>query len=41
MDTGEVFEADLRRLLGEVSPSGRFSGRRPGTEVFVWPRGLD
>ncbi|PPS86802.1 class I SAM-dependent methyltransferase [Streptomyces sp. MH60] len=36
-----VFEADLRRLLGEVSPSGRFSERRPGTEVFVWPRGAD
>ncbi|MFD7061376.1 class I SAM-dependent methyltransferase [Streptomyces sp. NPDC059906] len=34
-----VFEGDLRRLLGEVSPSGRFSVCRPGTEVFVWPRG--
>ncbi|MGW0611648.1 class I SAM-dependent methyltransferase [Streptomyces sp. NPDC002788] len=30
------FEADLRRLLGEASPSGRFSERGPGTEVFVW-----
>ncbi|MGC0380463.1 class I SAM-dependent methyltransferase [Streptomyces sp. SAI-129] len=36
-----AFEADLRRLLREVSPSGRFSERRPGTEVFVWPRGAD
>ncbi|MEU4983057.1 class I SAM-dependent methyltransferase [Streptomyces sp. NPDC021969] len=35
------FEADLRRLLREVSPSGRFSVRLPGTEVFVWPRGAD
>ncbi|MFD8383980.1 class I SAM-dependent methyltransferase [Streptomyces sp. NPDC059679] len=32
------FEADLRRLLREGSPSGRFSERRPSTEVFVWWR---
>ncbi|ATL30917.1 class I SAM-dependent methyltransferase [Streptomyces formicae] len=32
----DVFEADLRRLLTEASPSGRFSERRPSTEVFVW-----
>ncbi|MGW3564308.1 class I SAM-dependent methyltransferase [Streptomyces sp. NPDC000941] len=32
------FEADLRRLLREASPSGRFSERRPSTEVFVWWR---
>jgi SAM-dependent methyltransferase len=30
------FEADLRRLLRDVSPSGRFSERQPSTEVFVW-----
>ncbi|MFJ9032063.1 class I SAM-dependent methyltransferase [Streptomyces sp. NPDC102274] len=30
------FEADLGRLLRETSPSGRFSERRPSTEVFVW-----
>lgn len=36
-----VFEADLRRLLREISPSARFSERRPGTEVFVWPRGTE
>ncbi|MGY0062264.1 class I SAM-dependent methyltransferase [Streptomyces sp. LZ34] len=30
------FEADLRRLLREASPSGRFSERLPSTEVFVW-----
>jgi SAM-dependent methyltransferase len=30
------FEADLRRLLREASPSDRFSERRPSTEVFVW-----
>lgn len=33
------FEADLRRLLREVSPSSRFSERRPSTEVFVWWKG--
>jgi SAM-dependent methyltransferase len=32
------FEADLRRLLREASPSGRFSERLPSTEVFVWGR---
>ena len=32
------FEADLRRLLREASPSGRFSERQPSTEVFVWWR---
>lgn len=30
------FEADLRRLLSEVSPTGRFSERQPSTEVFIW-----
>ncbi|MFF7656388.1 class I SAM-dependent methyltransferase [Streptomyces sp. NPDC007983] len=30
------FEAELRRLLREASPSGRFSERLPSTEVFVW-----
>ncbi|WP_217169793.1 class I SAM-dependent methyltransferase [Streptomyces sp. AC512_CC834] len=34
-----AFEKDLRDLLREASPSGRFSERQPGTEVFVWPRG--
>jgi SAM-dependent methyltransferase len=33
------FEADLRRLLQEASPSGRFSERQPSTEVFVWGKG--
>lgn len=32
------FEADLRRLLREASPSGRFSERGPSTEVYVWGR---
>ncbi|MEV7778852.1 class I SAM-dependent methyltransferase [Kitasatospora sp. NPDC088351] len=32
------FEADLLRLLREVSPSGLFSERQPSTEVFVWWR---
>ncbi|NHI11664.1 3-demethylubiquinone-9 3-methyltransferase [Streptomyces sp. KO7888] len=36
-----AFERDLRLLLREVSPSVRFSERRPGTEVFVWPRGAE
>ncbi|MFC9678963.1 class I SAM-dependent methyltransferase [Streptomyces sp. NPDC056948] len=30
------FEADLRLLLREASPSGRFSERAPSTEAFVW-----
>jgi SAM-dependent methyltransferase len=30
------FEADLERLLRRAAPSGRFSERQPGTEVFVW-----
>lgn len=30
------FEADLRRLLRDVSPADRFSERQPSTEVFVW-----
>jgi SAM-dependent methyltransferase len=33
------FEADVRRLLRDVSPQGRFSERGPSTEVFVWRRG--
>ncbi|MFJ2773048.1 class I SAM-dependent methyltransferase [Streptomyces sp. NPDC087300] len=32
----DAFEAELRRLLGAASPSGRFSERRPSTEVFIW-----
>ncbi|WP_329372503.1 class I SAM-dependent methyltransferase [Streptomyces sp. NBC_01483] len=32
----DAFESDLRRLLREVSPSGRFSERLPSTGVFVW-----
>lgn len=35
------FEAELRRLLRDSSPSGRFSERQPGTEVSVWRRGSD
>ena len=31
-----AFEADLRRLLREVSPTDRFSERLPSTEAFVW-----
>ncbi|MFD4033447.1 class I SAM-dependent methyltransferase [Streptomyces sp. NPDC058637] len=34
-----AFEADLRQLLREVSASGRFSGRQPGTEIFVRGKG--
>ncbi|MGX1563887.1 class I SAM-dependent methyltransferase [Streptomyces sp. NPDC055506] len=30
------FETDLRLLLREASPTGRFSERAPSTEVFVW-----
>jgi hypothetical protein len=33
------FEADLRLLLREVAPSGRFSERAPSTEIFVWRKG--
>ncbi|MFE6800687.1 hypothetical protein ACFVEN_03295 [Streptomyces sp. NPDC057681] len=32
----DAFEADLRRLLREASPAGRFSERRPSTEIVVW-----
>ncbi|MER5952986.1 class I SAM-dependent methyltransferase [Streptomyces sp. NPDC001893] len=32
----DAFEADLRRLLREASPSGRFSERQPSTEIFIW-----
>ncbi|MFF1398165.1 class I SAM-dependent methyltransferase [Streptomyces sp. NPDC058287] len=32
----DAFETDLRRLLREASPSGRFSGRQPSTEIFIW-----
>ncbi|MFB7088209.1 class I SAM-dependent methyltransferase [Streptomyces sp. NPDC056296] len=32
----DAFETDLRGLLLETSPSGRFSERQPGTEIFVW-----
>ncbi|MFJ9736717.1 class I SAM-dependent methyltransferase [Streptomyces sp. NPDC101166] len=32
----DAFETDLRRLLRRASPTGRFSERLPGTEVFVW-----
>ncbi|MEW2296947.1 class I SAM-dependent methyltransferase [Streptomyces sp. NPDC006743] len=34
----EDFETELRGLLRKASPSGRFSERRPSTEVFVWWR---
>ena len=33
------FESDLYRLLKEVSPAGRFSERRPTTDVLVWWKG--
>jgi hypothetical protein len=32
----DEFEHDLRRLLDEASPSGRFAEVQPDTEVFVW-----
>lgn len=32
------FEAELRALLRQASASGRFSERRPGTEVHLWWR---
>ncbi|MFJ6570490.1 class I SAM-dependent methyltransferase [Streptomyces sp. NPDC091292] len=32
----DAFEAELRGLLREASPAGRFSELQPGTEVFVW-----
>jgi SAM-dependent methyltransferase len=40
-DRLEAFEADLRRLLAEASPSNLFAEQQPDTEVFVWrtPRG--
>jgi ubiquinone/menaquinone biosynthesis C-methylase UbiE len=32
------FEADLDRLLGGISPTGRFCERQPSTEIFIWRR---
>jgi hypothetical protein len=32
----DAFERELRRLLRAVSPSGRFSERQPGAEMFIW-----
>ncbi|WKE67956.1 bifunctional 2-polyprenyl-6-hydroxyphenol methylase/3-demethylubiquinol 3-O-methyltransferase UbiG [Streptomyces sp. WP-1] len=32
----DSFEEDLRGLLAEVSPKGRFAERAPSTEVFIW-----
>lgn len=37
-DRRDAFERDVRDLLRDVSPSGRFAERRPSTEVFVWHR---
>ncbi|MFE0102343.1 class I SAM-dependent methyltransferase [Streptomyces sp. NPDC059009] len=31
-----AFESELRHLLSDASPAGRFSERGPGTEVVVW-----
>ena len=35
-DRLDEFEADLRHLLQEASPSGLFAERPPDTEVFIW-----
>ncbi|MER7915428.1 MULTISPECIES: class I SAM-dependent methyltransferase [unclassified Streptomyces] len=32
----DSFEAELRGLLAEVSPTGCFAERAPSTEVFIW-----
>ncbi|MFH8734259.1 MULTISPECIES: class I SAM-dependent methyltransferase [unclassified Streptomyces] len=32
----DAFEADLRQLLWDVSPLGRFSERQPSAEIFIW-----
>ncbi|MGW6354120.1 class I SAM-dependent methyltransferase [Streptomyces sp. NPDC055092] len=32
----DAFETDLRQLLREASPSGRFSERQPSAEIFIW-----
>ena len=37
-DRREDFERDVRRLLRDVSPSGRFAEPQPSTEIFVWHR---
>ncbi|WP_030154835.1 class I SAM-dependent methyltransferase [Glycomyces sp. NRRL B-16210] len=37
-DERGAFEADLRRLLREASPDGRFSERRHATEAVIWRR---
>ncbi|MFC8718270.1 class I SAM-dependent methyltransferase [Kitasatospora sp. NPDC057198] len=33
-----LFEGELRALLREASPSGRFSVRQPGSEAVLWRR---
>ncbi|WP_380282036.1 class I SAM-dependent methyltransferase [Kitasatospora purpeofusca] len=33
-----AFEADLRRLLHDTSPTGLFAERQPSTEAFIWQR---
>ena len=35
-DRRDQFETDLRRLLHDASPSGKFADHPPDTEVFVW-----
>jgi hypothetical protein len=37
-DRLEEFEADLRHLLHDVTPSGLFAERPPNTEIFIWRR---
>jgi ubiquinone/menaquinone biosynthesis C-methylase UbiE len=32
----DEFEADLRQLLADAAPSGRFSERQPSTDAVVW-----
>ena len=35
-DHRDTFETELRRVLRDASPAGRFAERPPDTEVFVW-----
>jgi hypothetical protein len=39
-DRAEAFEIELRRLLNDASPSGRFAEIPRDTEVNVWRKAL-
>lgn len=36
-----AFEAELRQVLGEAAPEGRFADAPSDTEIFIWSKGQD